>query len=245
MKMRKRNAIGLILFVTAVMVAYFLMRSPVHGPWARIPAGTYVLGSPEGGDPSVVREVQTDGFKMQRTEVTVAQFIRHLNLSRPKPRYHSPQIGYHWGRYHALTERREPVAFVTYAQAVRYADWLSRIRPGKVRLPTADEWEIAGRGGVHGIRFPWGWTEPRDHAQFDAGGPARVAQFEPNVFGLYDMAGNVAEWCLNETEPADTAFAMGGSWAERSPDLLRVFHRTAFPVAYSDADVGFRLIAER
>jgi len=245
MKIRKRDAVGLLLFVTVVLGAYTFFRSPIHGSWARIPAGVYPLGPSEGGAPGEVREVETAGFKMQRTEVTVGQFVRFLNLSRPKPKYRSPQIGYHWGRYHALTDRREPVAFVTYEQAVRYAAWLSRKRRGTVRLPHPDEWEIATRGGVHGIRFPWGWTEPSGHAQMDADGPARVAQYEPNAFGLYDMAGNVAEWCLAHSEEADTAYAMGGSWAERSPDLLRVFHRIAFPKTYRDADVGFRLIAER
>ncbi len=244
MNIRKREAVSLLLFVGIVVGLYQYARSPIHGRWARIPTGTYTLGSPETDTDNAPREIQTPGFKMQRTEVTVGQFIRHLNLSRPDPRYQSPQIGYTWGRYHALTDRREPVAYMTYEHAVQYAEWLSHKRRGTIRLPTADEWEIAARGGVRGIRFPWGWTEPRDHARFDADRPARVAQYEPNAFGLYDMAGNVAEWCLAD-DSSDTAYAMGGTWAERSPDLLRVFQRTAFPKTYRDADVGFRLIADQ
>lgn len=244
MKIRKREAVSLLIFAAIVVGLYQYARSPIHGRWARIPAGAYTVGCPEKGPDTAPHKVQTPDFKMQRAEVTVGQFVRHLNLLRPDPRYESPQIGYRWGRYHALTDRRKPVAYVTYEHAARYADWLSRKRRGTIRLPTADEWEIAARGGIHGIRFPWGWTEPQQRARFDADGPARVAQYEPNAFGLYDMAGNVAEWCLAD-DVSDTAYAMGGSWAERSPDLLRVFHRTAFLKTYRDADVGFRLIAER
>ena len=244
MKIRKRDFTGLLLFVLLIVGAYHYIRSPLHGPWPRIPGGTYVLGSLEGEADAQPRDVHTDRFRMQRTEVTVGQFVRYLNTSRPDPEFRSPQIGYRLGRYHALSHRREPVTHVDYHQAVAYGEWLSRKRRGTVRLPTPDEWEIAARGGVSGIRFPWGWTDPREHAQFDADGPARVAQYAPNAFGLFDMAGNVAEWCLTD-DHTEKAYAMGGSWAERSPDLLRVFRRTAFPKTYRDADVGFRLIAER
>ncbi len=245
MRIRKREAAGLLFFVLLVLGFYAYIRSPLHGPWPQIPAGAYVIGSVEQGPDEEPREVSTDGFRMQPTEVTVGQYVRYLNTARPDPVFESPQIAYRGGRYHAVTDHRKPVAYVSYEQALVYAEWMSRKRRGTLRLPTVDEWEIAARGGVPGIRFPWGWTDPRDHARFDADGPARVAQYEPNAFGLFDMAGNVAEWCLTEDEDGDTAYAMGGSWAERSPDLLRVFHRTPFPKTYRDADVGFRLLLER
>lgn len=243
MRIRTRTAASLLLFVVLVAGAYGWMRSPIHGRWARIPAGTYRLGSPEADADSATREVETSGFLMQRTEVTVGQFVRFLNTTRPDPKFSSPQIDYRRGWYRARVDNKWPVAFVTYAGAEAYAQWLSRKRRGTLRLPTPDEWEIAARGGMDGIRFPWGWTDPREQAHFDATHPARVARYAPNTFGLYDMAGNVAEWCLAEAG-ADTAYALGGSWAERHPDLLRVFHRVPFPKDYRDADVGFRLLAE-
>lgn len=245
MRIRKRDAAGLLFFALLVAGAYQYVRSPLHGPWPRIPAGTYALGSPESGPDSAPRKVVTEGFRIQRTEVTVGQFVRFLNISRPDTIFQSPQIEYQQGRYQALTQRRKPVAHVSFSQATAYAEWWSRKRRGTIRLPTADEWEIAARGGARGIRFPWGWAGPRNHAHFDADGSARVAQYEPNAYGLYDMAGNVAEWCLPDDAEAVTAYAMGGSWAERTPNLLRVFQRTVFPKTYRDADVGFRLLMER
>ncbi len=241
---RKGRVCGLIFFVLVVVVFYGWQRAPKNSYWGRIPAGTYRLGSPESQTGSLPREVHTVGFKMQRTEVTVGQFVRFLNGTRPEPSYDSPQIEYCGQRYHSRVHANYPVAFVSYEEATAYAQWVSEKRRMNVRLPSVDEWEIAARGGVEGIRYPWGWADPNGRAHFDAEAVARVARYSPNAFGLYDMAGNVAEWCLAAPE-SQTAYALGGSWAERDPDFLRVFHRVPFPKEYRDADVGFRVIVSR
>jgi formylglycine-generating enzyme required for sulfatase activity len=58
------------------------------------------------------------------------------------------------------------------------------------------------------------------------------------------MAGNVFEWCAAEETKAGRVVARGGSWAERDPRMLRVYHREWFPRDYRDADVGFRIVVE-
>lgn len=225
-----------------MVLLYPHLRPPERRLWPLIPAGTYTVGSPEAGPGADWRRVTVAAFRMQRTEVTVGQFVRYLNLVRPDVAFDSPQIRLLGNRYQALVPRRSPVAYVTMEDAQGYARWLSQRRRGTVRLPSADEWEIAARSGLDRTRYPWGWADPVTEAHFDAEGPARVARYRPNAFGLYDMAGNVAEWVLGDVGSLDQAWALGGSWAERDPDFLRVFTRVPYPRTYRDADLGFRVI---
>lgn len=121
-----------------------------------------------------------------------------------------------------------PVVQIAYADAAAYAKWAGK------RLPTEAEWEFAARGGLTGKTFAWGdelkpggkWMANIFEGKFpvkDTGedgyaGIAPVAQFPPNGYGLYDMAGNVWQWCSDWYRPDYYArLKLAGAAVVRNP----------------------------
>lgn len=223
-----------------------------------IPGGTYVLGSAPDQPVRYSAElpeyrVVLKPFYISVTEITNEQYGRFLTATgrRPPLYWHDP----------ALNGPRQPVVGVSWYEAVAYTEWLTRTTGVVHRLPTEAEWEAAARGGLIGQPYPWG-AEPPDAGgrfranyypnDFAADGfrfTAPVGSFPPNGYGLYDMAGNVAEWCLDRFTPTrPTSFAhpearvlRGGSWMSRAREL-RVASRQYAPPEKADGFIGFRVV---
>lgn len=202
--------------------------------WVWIPPGRQVLGSRAGRVGEEPREVSGGGFWMAATETTVAEYLEYLKDSGAACA--SPQVERVDGVWRARVPARMPITSICADEAEAYAVWRGRRAGASLRLPREDEWEYAARAGVDGAPYPWGWDDPSGRACFASTGVVEVAGFAANRWGLYDMAGNAAEWCHGGT------ISRGGSWADRDPQSLRVFHRIQLPSAYRDADTGFRLI---
>jgi len=229
---------------------------------APIPAGSFEMGDAMNEPEDWMKRskpmhtVQLDAFYMDVNEVTVGQFKKFLD-----------QSGYSYVRWNSFLAAyspsdEHPMVFVNYYDARAYATWAGK------RLPTEAEWEYAARGGLVGKRYPGGDEISHDDANYlGTGGKdkwgvhAPVGSFNANRYGLYDMAGNVYEWCMdwysedyyskspaeNPSGPSTGQYRVvrGGYWRSL-PNRLRVAHRSYYlPGNGENSTIGFRCVSAR
>lgn len=209
-----------------------------------IPAGEVTIGAPPDSDVSErsieegvalpQRTLELDNFYMDTHEVTLGEFLEFLEAT-----------GY-ISTYCWAPTNDHPVC-VNYADALAYAEWAGK------RLPTEFEWEKAARGGLIDKRYPWGDAEPtealaRIRTDKDVGEienrSVPVGSYPPNGYGLYDMAGNAAEWV--ESQPIDGIYQLtyGGSWLTGGDWYSRVYIRERLhPIGHYSV-VGFRCVKD-
>ncbi len=187
-----------------------------------IEGGEFKMGSNDAearNNEQPVRTVYVDAFYMDETEVTNVQFKEFLienprwQKDRIDRRFHAGGYLRAWkGNSYPSGEGNHPVAYVSWYAAMAYAEWAGK------RLPTEAEWEYAARGGLSGKTYPNGNTiTPRD-ANYgkNVGGTTGVGRYAANGYGLYDMAGNVWEWCLDEYDE-DFYFTFPRNGVARNP----------------------------
>lgn len=217
-----------------------------------IPAGEFQMGSNEGEDDEVpVHKVYLDAFYMDIFEVTNAQYKKFMNATG----YNAPR---YWNdpRFNAPDQ---PVVGVTWHDAKAYCEWAGK------RLPTEAEWEKAARGGLEGKTYPWGdgfvdaLVEESSSVPANAAFIFQVGNSTPNNYGLYDMAGNAWEWCIDWYDDAYYAKSTGrnpagpsagknrvlrgGSWFAGVYEPLRVAYRYSFNPEQTSDLIGFRCAA--
>ena len=170
-----------------------------------IPEGEFIMGSPEtepqrNDDESPQHQVKVAPFWLAQTPITQAQWNFVANL---------PQIQRELNPKDSNSEDEHPVTEVSWYDAVEFCARLSRHTGRDYRLPSEAEWEYACRAGTT-TPFHFGATITSDLANYrgtetyadEPAGEYRgktlpVKSFSPNAFGLYDMHGNVLEWCAD------------------------------------------------
>ena len=167
-----------------------------------IPAGPFQMGSNDNdADEQPVHTVHLDAFYVDKYEVTNKQFKDFVDANPSwqkdniEDRFHDGHYLYDWtGNNYPSGKADHPVVQVSWYAAMAYAEWAGK------RLPTEAEWEYAARGGLAGKKYPWGDTITSDDANYNrnVSGTTPVGQYAANGYGLYDMAGNVWEWCLDK-----------------------------------------------
>lgn len=233
-------------------------------------------------DQRPVHRVQVSEYFISRFPIThdqYARFIRATGRNAPGVR-HLPLVAtgerdavfrqraaaYGWhGNRPPVGLGGHPVVLVTIDDAMAYSRWMSEEYQRRFRLPTEAEWERAARGGLEGLRYPWGNDLDPVHANFSGDpsstrhrGTKPTGTYPPNAFGLYDVAGNVWEWvsdwygadyyaagaAQDPRGPASGTLRVvrGGAWLNDDPEMLRCSYRHAVPPDTYSYTIGFRIV---
>jgi len=220
-----------------------IWRDDVTGmEFVRVPSGCFQMGSNDGDtDERPVHEVCVDGFWLGRYEVTQGEWQK---IMRTNPSY--------------FNAGRMPVTQVSWNDVQEFIRNLNTKGIGRFRLPTEAEWEYAARSGGENETYAGGNNINRVAWYFgNSGGRTHpVGTKAPNGLGLYDMSGNVWEWCqdvydsfsyskhsLNNPIISDGSnhVLRGGSWSDPH-EGVRSFIRNNYPSTYRVDVLGFRLL---
>jgi len=157
-----------------------------------VAGGTFIMGSnSELMNAQPAHTVTLSSFKISKYEVTVARY-REFCLATGHEMGDAPPWGWN---------DNFPMVYVTYDDANAYCSWLSTKEGVTYRLPTEAEWEFAARGGNSSKGYEYSGSNNPDEAgwNYENSGevPHAIGLKAPNEFGIYDMSGNVWEWCLD------------------------------------------------
>lgn len=215
-----------------------------------VEGGTFQMGSKDGEiDERPVHKVKVDSFVISQYPVTFAQYDEFCEATRRKKPSDSG-----WGR------GERPVINVSWDDAVAFCEWVSKETGTKIRLPYEAEWEFAARkyngsrkfsgsNDLNTVGWYYGNSRRKTHP---------VGRKQPNELGIYDMSGNVWEWCMDrdglyepepQTNPKGSVSGFnrvirGGAWDSKKL-TCRVRYRGVGIPYHEDNSIGFRVVREK
>ena len=237
---------------------------PIIPDFVTVRGGTFEMGQPDPNIGSILKEekngwtadeqpvhtVTLSDFNISTTEVTFEQYDAFCDATdRKKPDDEG------WGR------GDRPVIYVTRRDAIAFCEWLSEEIDETIRLPSEAEWEYAARGGNESRNYTYSGGNNLDGVGWCRGNSNNmtnpVGKKQPNELGLYDMSGNVSEWCSDWYHPdyyssspknnpqgpksGENGALRGGSWS-LSDEGCRVASRFEGIPDYWGSDNGFRCV---
>ena len=224
---------------------------------AAIPGGSFVMGSPPDfpyEEERPLHKVTVHPFWIGIFPITQSQWVHVMGDDNNISRFKGPNL---------------PVDNVNWLDALAFCQWLTDHTDHEFQLPSEAQWEYACRAGTT-TPFHFGETITTDVVNFQGefvfGNAPKglyrhvstpVGSLPPNAFGLYDMHGNVFEWCADPwhknyegapengrvwpaTHPTPYSVIRGGSWHD-TPDAARSSARTRFIATEADDFIGFRV----
>jgi formylglycine-generating enzyme required for sulfatase activity len=232
--------------------------------FVRIPKGSFLMGAPAGEPEAEGDERFSDEMPQRRVEISRDFYLGKYEVTQAQYKAvtgESPS---------QFTGDRLPVEQVTWDEAMRFCEALSRKTQRKLRLPSEAEWEYACRAGTS-TPFHFGAKLNGDLANCDGDFPygtavkgtnnkvtTAVGSYPANPWGLHDMHGNVSEWCRDyhgpysalssdpdpvqlTRQPEDRIVIRGGSWVSIAWNC-RAARRHGYVQDYRSNDVGFRVL---
>jgi formylglycine-generating enzyme required for sulfatase activity len=213
-----------------------------------VQGGTFTMGSTIEED-ETPHSVTLSSYSIGKYPVTVGQYKKYCTATGTA----MPEAPY-WG-----WNDKHPIVNVNYNDAVAYCNWLGKTYGGDWRLPTEAQWEFAARGGNKSRHYTYSGSNDLDAVGWyadNAGSKIHaVATKNTNELGIYDMSGNVWEWCKEwygnysaaaQTNPKGATSGSyrvlrGGSWCY-SAATCRVANRINFDPSYRNDYNGFRVV---
>ncbi len=206
-----------------------------------IPAQTFIMGTNNGNSyEGPAHEISIGSFYIDAKEVTNTEFKRFLNITGYKPKGSLAHL--HDARFN---NPYQPVVDIAYEDAIAYCEWTGK------RLPTEAEWECAAKGGRQFI-YPTGNIISNVNAVYGSGlnAPKATGSLKPNLYGVYDLAGNAAEIVSGKfklypgnsdakNEYKNSYICRGGSWLSSTEDL-KCTRRVPLGSSGSSGNIGFR-----
>ncbi len=237
----------LIIFTSCLLIGDQLYAQTTPNPeMVLIEGGSFTMGD---SAEKTAHLVTISSFSMGKYEVTVAEYKAFCRATKQSMRG-APSWG--WNDKH-------PIIMINFNDAKTYCNWLSEETGQKYRLPTEAEWEYAARGGNKSKGYTYSGSNDPDEAGWNNdntwGQTQAVGLKFANELGLYDMSGNVREWCkdwhgayssVSQTDPQGASggtyrVLRGGSW-RFAADICRVVYRGYSNPANSDVNYGFRVV---
>ena len=256
------------------LLLFFLAGCEWEDPYLKplmnyVQGGTFLMGrrandttrdTQKPTDDEIPHQVTVDDFTICKYEVTVEQYRNFCeDTGRAMP---AGQV-----------QDDHPVMNVTWDDAMAYCSWLSEKTGENFRLPTEAEWEYAARGGIKGTSTGLiyaGSNTLSEVGWFNTQSIMPVGQKKPNELGLYDMSGNVWEWCsdwygpytvsrealVNPKGPEQRvgtntvrvhrggSFAFGALYCRVAFRGGTIFSGNADPATFKNNTIGFRVVSQ-